>query len=306
MAPLSSNNEIVSNVINLISSGLVFANPYDKDSTSSSANTINELGSNAYNQFNLITTQKETPWPPDSQGIILYDRTLVAAHSYSTWHYNQIRTLLWNYQNSCTEFMFHSDARSGANTEPNYIVTANAIPNQTMGANSSLRTLSGISLAYSINVTGNALVGDFGATATINSMFSSISSGALLEAITLKPPPTNSTITIISSSDDYTSRLLFAQTAASPVTTGEMANTIIEELKAHSNTYDSIILSSRYLGRFIKKWEGQDIQMQNVVWDYQTKSTEAKGYLSLAEVDEMKPILKLVGTEAFKEAANLV
>lgn len=318
--PPSSNNATVANLVNQIRTGSIYVNPYATDSGINTAN-VSGLSQNAATQEtsmnNLLAAYPAggTPGGSDNPvGIILHDLTDTGSqdgNSYSLIQHNIIIDLLKKYQNACSNFISHTDARSGANDSPNYIATANNESNTHMGANSTLEALSGLSMYYALNTSGNTITADFSAGNTINAMFSSIIDAAILESLTVQPPPTNATIRLVSTATPYRTRLLLAQSAplvdGDKITVKEMGDMIADELRLHVNSSsDSDASSTLYLGRFMQKWMGRDLEMQNTASYFQTSSLKAKAALSLAENDDLKPVLKIVGTQGFKEAANLV
>lgn len=315
--PASSNNVIVADVVDQIRTGSIYVNPYAIGSGITTAN-VTSFSQNAVTQEGFMSALLAA-YPAGADGgspggIVLQDLTDTGsqtANSYSLTQHNVIVDLLQKYQNACSDFLFHTDARSGANDSPNYIATANGESNTHMSGNSTLSALSGLSTYYALNTSGNTIAGDFAAGNTINAMFSSIIDAAISGSLTLEPPPTNASIRIVSTCTSYRDRLLHAQSAplvaGDKITVKEMGDIIADELRLHVNSSaDSDASSTLYLGRFMRKWIGKDLEMQNTASYFQTSSLEAKAALSLAENDDLKPVLKIVGTQGFKEAANLV
>ncbi len=307
MALLSSNTVKVEKVISEIESGTVFVNPY------AAANVfLAELKQKAATQRLEMGNLK----PPDSDGVILYDHTdwpnslnppISTANSYNANQHSEILHLLDLYMNTCTSFVFHTDARSGVNTSPDYVVTTNG-SSQTMGANSTIDVISGVALGYglgrsssvgstnaepslfetyntsnvdeALNVRDNykesdSFSSDMGTDNIISAMFSSISIDANTRSTLLAGPAANSTTHIPSDATSYSARLSVAQTAAFDAGTSntcrtvrEMGDTIIDELSRHTNERRGSIVAARWpLDGFVLNPDGLDANLSKNIID---------------------------------------
>ena len=201
--------------------------------------------------------------------------------------------------------MFHTDARSGVNTSPDYVITTNG-SSQTMGANSTLDVISGIALGYglgrssSIGSTNSepslfetynmsnvddalkvrdnyqdsdSFNSDMGTDNIISAIFSSISIDANARSTLLTAPPANSTVH--TGALAYSTRLYTARTAAfDPGTSNtcrtvrEMADTIIDELSRHVNERRGSIVAARWpLNGYVLTPEGLDANLSKNIID---------------------------------------
>ena len=305
---LSSNTAKVEEVISEIESGTIFVNPY------AAANVfLNSLMPKAKAQSDSLTTQKTSK---QIGTIILYDHTdwpnplnppISTANSYNANQYTEMVRLLDLYMNTCTSFMFHTNARSGVNTSPDYVVTTNG-SSQTMGANSTIDVISGIALGYGLGTSSSigstnaepslfetyntsnvdealkvrdnykdsdSFNSDMGTDNIISAIFSSISIDANTRSTLLAGPAANSTTHIPSDATSYSARLSVAQTAAFDAGTSntcrtvrEMADTIIDELSRHANERRGSIVAARWpLDGYVLDPDGLDANLSKNIID---------------------------------------